>query len=270
MSDAPDQGDSPANDLQFDRAEYAAPVPTATCRVCGQALRDVYYQVNGQPFCPVCRDELRKALSGGSGFGRFVRATLLGSLAGILGAGIYYGVRRATNIEFGLISIVVGLMVGHAVKKGCNGRGGWFYQGLAMFLTYTAIMATYIPPTLEALREHKAAVAKPQKPAQPAAAAANREGPAKPVEADDDEDADADAGPPPSVAGVLVAIVMLIALAYAIPIIIGVHSPIGLIIIAVGLYEAWVINRRARIVVDGPYEIGPAPSGSDVHVEPAG
>src|SRR6516165_3156313 len=70
MSDAPDQGDSPANDLQFDRAEYAAPVPTATCRVCGQALRDVYYQVNGQPFCPVCRDELRKALSGGSGFGR--------------------------------------------------------------------------------------------------------------------------------------------------------------------------------------------------------
>jgi len=259
MSDAPDPGDSPANDLQFDRAEYAAPAPAATCRVCGQALQDVYYQVNGHPFCPICREELQKAISGGSGSSRFLRASLFGSLAAIVGAAIYYGVREATNINFGLISIVVGLMVGHAVKKGCDGRGGWFYQGLAMFLTYTAIMATYIPPALKAIRDHKPAAAKAQPPAKPG----------DPADADDLDD-NVPAGRRPSVVTLVVAVVVLIGLAYSLPIIVGIHSPISLIIVAVGLYEAWLINRRARIVVNGPYQIGPARPRSDAHVEPAG
>jgi hypothetical protein len=153
MSDAPGAGGSPASELQFDHVEYATAGPAAACKGCGQPMRDVYYEVNGQPFCDGCREQIQNALGGGSAFGRFVRATLYGSLAGLAGAAIYYGVREVTHYEIGIISVVVGLMTGKAVKTGCNARGGWLYQGLAIFLTYTAIVSTYIPPVINALRD---------------------------------------------------------------------------------------------------------------------
>src|SRR2546422_2854982 len=56
-----------------------------------------------------------------------------------LGAGLYFGIEAATGYELGLVAVVVGLMVGGAVRKGSNGRGGWRYQALAMFLTYCAV-----------------------------------------------------------------------------------------------------------------------------------
>jgi hypothetical protein len=259
MSDTPGGGSPPAKDLQFDHVEYTTPGPAVTCTVCGQPWQDVYYEVNGQPFCQGCREQLQKTLSSGSAFGRFARATLYGSLAGLAGAAIYYGVRERTNIEFGLISVVVGFLIGKAVKKGCNARGGWFYQGLAIFLTYTAIVLTYIPPMMQAISERadkKAAAAKAQQPPQPAGAA----------------DAPGDAGdrPRPSVGQLLFALAFLAGFAYAIPILIGFHSPMGLIIVGIALYEAWVINRRIPLIINGPYQIGKADTGSGVHVEPVG
>jgi hypothetical protein len=267
MSDTPSASGSPAGDLQFDRVEYTAPRPTATCKGCGQGLQNVYYEINGQPFCQGCREQIQGTLSGGSSIGRFFRATLYGSLAGLAGAVVYYAVREATNSEFGLISIVVGLMIGKAVKKGSNGRGGWFYQGLAMFLTYTAIVSTYIPPVINAIRDR----------ANEDAVAAKAEQPAKP-DAVADAPAAADAGPPPVAAPplpsligqLLVALAFLIGFAYALPILVGFESPMGLIIIAIGLYEAWTINRRAPLLINGPYQIAQTGVGSAVHVEPAG
>ena len=162
MSEAPGAG-SPAGELQFDRAEFATPAPAAACRACGQAIGDLYYDVNGQPFCQTCRGHLQHALEGGSKVGRLLRAALYGSLAGLAGAAIYYGVTKATNTNFGLISVLVGLMVGKAVKTGSDARGGWFYQALAMLITYTAIVLTYIPPLIEgiaAARDQQPAVAR--------------------------------------------------------------------------------------------------------------
>jgi hypothetical protein len=259
LSATPEAGGSQPNELQFDRAEYTAPRPAATCRACGQPLRDVYYEVNGHAFCQECREQLQESLSSGSPLDRFARATLYGSLAGLAGAAIYYGVREATQIEFGLISVVVGLMIGKAVKKGSNARGGWFYQGLAMFLTYTAIVATYVPVLTKAAQAKaadKAGGANPQQAAKPAGAA--------------EAPADADARPRPSVPRFLFALVVLVGLVYALPVLIGFHNPMGLIIIGIGLYEAWVINRRSRIIINGPYQIGQSDAGSALHVEPAG
>src|SRR5262249_26206315 len=258
MSDTPGAGNLPASELQFDRVEYTTPSPAAACRACSQPLQDVYYDVNGQPVCQGCREQLQKALTGGSPFGRFARATLYGSLAGVAGAAIYFGVREATNIEFGLISVVVGLMIGMAVKKGCDARGGWFYQGLAIFLTYTAIVLTYIPPLMKAISERaekEATAANAQQPAQPAAA---------------DAPGDVEPRPRPSVGRVLVALLFLLGFAYAIPVVIGFHSPMSLIIVGIALYEAWVINRRIPLRINGPYPIGKPKEGSAVHVEPAG
>lgn len=263
MSSSPDVGGSPDAPLQFDQAEFTAPRATATCKACGQELRDVYYDVNGQPFCPACRERLQQALTGGSAVGRFLRASLYGSLAGLLGAAIYYGVRELTNIEFGLISIVVGLMIGGAVKKGCNARGGWLYQSLAIFLTYTSIVLTYIPPAIQAIREQakQDAAGKAGQPAQPDGQAA------APAQADAPPEADAAAVP--NIFAFLFALVALFCLAYALPVVVGFQHPMVLVIVGIGLYEAWAINKRPAIAVGGPYRIGQADAGNVVHAEPA-
>ncbi|MGH7134517.1 MAG: hypothetical protein ACREHD_02190, partial [Pirellulales bacterium] len=242
--------------------EYTAASSAATCKLCSQPLRDIYYQVNQQAFCPSCRERLQQALDSGSALGRFGRATLYGSLAGLVGAAIYYGVRELTNINFGLISILVGLMIGKAVQKGCNARGGWFYQALAMFLTYTAIVLTYIPPMIQMMRQG------------PAPAAAAQAQPGQPIGAPKQEEAAVPAGGGgPANGGPLYYVIMAVVwmcVAFAIPILVGFQSPMSLVIIGIGLYEAWVINKRRPLVISGPYRIGPSAEGSVIDAEPVG
>ncbi|HVX15469.1 MAG TPA: hypothetical protein VHC22_30050 [Pirellulales bacterium] len=266
MSDASTAGGS--EELRFEHAEYATPGTSATCKLCGQAMGNVYYEMNSQAVCQHCHERIQTSLTSGSAFGRFVRATFYGSLAGLFGAAIYYGVRELTQIEFGLISILVGLMIGKAVKTGSDARGGWFYQALAMFLTYTAIVMTYIPPIMKAVGEQDrqvAAQAQPgQQPAQPGQQPAQPGAAAAPGDAVNPE--------PPSLVGFLFALVFLIGFAYAIPVLVGFQSPMGLVIIGIGLYEAWVINKRVPLSISGPYRIaadtgGP---GGRIHAEPAG
>jgi hypothetical protein len=279
MSGIPSASGSPATELQFEHAEYAAPTPAAACSICKQPM-EVYYEVNRQPFCEHCHEQLQQTLNAGSKSGRFVRATLYGSAAGLLGAAVYYGVREATNFEFGIIAILVGLIIGKAVKKGSNARGGWFYQGLAIFLTYTAIVLTYIPPLMKAVADHRekkpvaaniqnaakkgdqTGAAAPQLVPKPAEKVAQ---PAKVAE-------DAKAKPVPHVRPsglkLLLALVLIVGLAYALPIMVGFQSPMSLIIIGIGLYEAWVINRRLPIKISGPFQIGQAGAGNAVHVQP--
>ena len=52
-------------------------------------------------------------------------------------------VLKVTGLQIGLISIVVAFLVGNAVHQGSRHEGGWAYQLLAIFLTYTAICASY-------------------------------------------------------------------------------------------------------------------------------
>ena len=270
MSETVSAGGSPADNLQFDQVEYTSPAPAATCRLCNQPMQDAYYDVNGQAVCPNCREQIEQALGSGWALGRFARAALFGSLAGAAGAAIYYGVRELTQMEFGLIAILVGLMIGGAVKKGSGSRGGWLYQCLAMFLTYTAIVATYIPPAIQAFREHAAKEEAAQ--AQQPAGAGQAQGGAKAAPPGGGAAGGGAAGAHAQVSlgEALLAIVILIGLAYALPVYIGFQSPMALVIIGIGLYEAWVMNRRAPLVIRGPYKISAASAGGAVHVEPAG
>jgi len=233
--------------LQFERAEYGekkAETGAALCALCGQKVWSTYFEVNGKIACERCKTDVDLLGNQGSGVGRFLRATLFGSAAGALGAAIWYGVRAATNYEVGLIAIAVGFMVGAAVRKGSNGRGGWLYQGLAMFLTYGAIVSTYVPSIIEGLKQSSATEA----PATTAAEAApSGTGPEEPMSAGR------------GVVALVVVAVVIIAVAFAAPFLMGFQNVIGILIICFGVYEAWKLNRRVPLEISGPFRLEEAP-----------
>ncbi len=236
-------------DVQFDRAEYDSAPTQAECSQCNQTLIGSYFDVNGQTVCERCRYSIEAAFTGGSGAGRFVRAVGAGIGAAALGAALYYAIAALTGYEFGLIAIVVGWGVGTAVRWGANGRGGWVYQTLAIALTYLAIVSTYIPPIVAELSRLSEAQATTNGDQQNAAAT-----PAS-AEAATSDTADAPTGPVPL--SVVAAFVVVIAIAA--PFLGGFENILGIIIIGIGLYEAWKLNRRVQLTISGPHALVSAP-----------
>jgi hypothetical protein len=268
--------------LDFDRAEPAAPAPEGIrCAGCGQPIIDAYWQVNAAVACERCKNGLARERATRRP-GRFLLAGLYGTLAAAAGAAVWYAVRAATDYEFGLLAIFIGLGVGFAVKRGAQGRGGWAYQALAMFLTYMAIVSTYVPMLVKALgdqaRAQEAAIAaapaapgalvRPAssaatEPAAPAPAATPPAAPTSPAQPPAAGDAPAAAETPaPSLGGLLLALAFVLALAAAAPFLAGLENLMGLAIIGFGLYEAWKINRAQPLAVTGPFEAKAAPAGA--------
>ena len=217
------------DDIQFDRAESAAPASPAAvagfqpppaaasaCAACSRPISDYYFEANGKVLCPDCQQAIAASQVGGSAIGRLFRAGLFGAIAGIVGAAIWYGVRRATGYEVGLIAIVVGLMVGGAVRKGSDGRGGLGYQLLAVLITYASVSLNYLPDVYWALTHGE------------------------------------NAGEVPNWFHVIVAGIGSLAL----PFLAGIKNLIGLLIIGFALWEAWKINSKQTIVFNGPYRVG--------------
>ena len=141
-SDAEPTAEDAGEPLQFDHAELETPAgDVPACAVCKQPLADEYYEINGRVMCPRCRHGVEAAFRGGSPVGRFLLAVAYGGAAAVAGAIIYYASIRATNWNLALVSVLVGFMVGKAVRQGTGNRGGSLYQLLAVFLTYSSIVA---------------------------------------------------------------------------------------------------------------------------------
>jgi hypothetical protein len=247
--------DSSSGELQFDRVEGPGGQTPGACAECGQPIRDVYYEVNGRVLCDRCRRQAQAKWAAGSSAGRFGRAVVFGLAAAAAGSALYYGVLALTGYEFGLIAIVVGLAVGAAVNKGSNGRGGWKYQTLAMFLTYTSIVSSYVPVIIKEVRTQRLSdslyvdSAGASDSATALIALDTAPGPA----AASDSGAGAEGLPVPSNPVLLT--LMGIGIIYALPFLAGFQNIIGLVIIAIGLYEAWKLNKRAELTVAGPFKV---------------
>jgi hypothetical protein len=233
--------------LQFDRAEpspgQAGLAGTLACKACGSLLSDSYYVVNGHIVCEKCRRSALADWNRGGAAGRFGKAFVLGVLAMIACSIVWYLVLEATDSQWGILAVVVGFVIGGAVRKGSNGRGGWRYQTLAIFLTYTAIVSSYVPFIIQGMREHSAQVTK-----------------AAPTENETVSIADSTAatattrskiGP----VGFLVGIVVLLGVLYLTPFLAGLQNLLGVLIIGFALYEAWKLNRRAELKVSGPHRV---------------
>jgi hypothetical protein len=242
--------------LQFEKAEFENAPAQAQCAQCNRALLGSYYEVDGQTICEACKYTIESRMTEGSGAGRFVRATGAGLVAAALGATLYYAIAAISGYEFGLIAIVVGFGVGSAVRWGSNGRGGKRYQALAMALTYLAIVATYIPPIVQGFREGAAETAAVEPTAADGAPSAVPAAAAAPSEA-----ADTAEGEPTGALPMLIAVVLIVAIACAAPFLAGFENIMGIVIIGIGLYEAWKLNQRTTVTITGPHAISHAPVG---------
>ena len=266
----------PPDDLQFDRAEYdaaatsadgaATAAPAASCAVCHEPITDAYHTVNQNVVCPRCLAQLQAGLAGGSKTARVLAATAWGVGAGLLGALLWYAVTRITGYQLGLIAIVVGFMVGGAVRRGAHGRGGLVYQLLAVFITYSSIAATNIPDIFMALMDgatqRRAAVA--TQPATTKHATSDAADPAtQPVVATAPQNGDDDSlkGASPFKAALLLikVLILVLAFAFALPVLAAAERPIGLLITAFALWEAWKMNARPQLNIAGPFAVGTPP-----------
>ena len=145
---------TPSDDnLQFGTVEAgdgdaAAESVGTTCAACNRPIESTYFAVGEKVVCPACVAQLN-APPGGTKLSRLFFASLLGIGAGLVGAAIWFAIRRFAGLEIGLVAIAVGLMVGAAVRKGSGGVGGRGYQILAVLITYCCIAANYMPDIFE-------------------------------------------------------------------------------------------------------------------------
>lgn len=233
--------------LRFDEPAAGAGAPI--CGRCQALIADAYYEVNGHVVCAGCKAALEQSPTG-SGASRMLRATAFGLGGAIVGAGVYYAILAVTGYEIGLVAIAVGWLVGRGVQKGSDGRGGWAYQALAVGLTYLAIVSTYVPFIVKAMTgdEAKASAAAPAPAARADTVSAN----ATPNAADTAESAQAAV----SAGEFAVGVVALLALAAAAPFLAGFENVLGILIIGFALYQAWQMNRRVPMTINGPYAVG--------------
>lgn len=223
--------------LQFERAEFPAGHSGPACSTCKRPADCEYHQLNGRVFCTSCRTKIEQSIEKLRQSGSLARAALFGLGAAIAGALIFYGVSAATGYQFGFIAVVVGLMVGKAVRKGSGSMGGRKYQALAMVLAYFSIASTYVPPLTKAFyaEAQKRQVAETQTFAQAA--------PGTPT-------------PRPKVhLSVVPFYAFMFVLALAAPILGGFSHILGTIILGIGLWEAWKFNRQVVVKFTGPFAV---------------
>lgn len=245
---------TPEEDLQFDRAEFTESAEQVACSSCQGRIASTYFQVGGAVVCETCRIAIESALAGGSGLGRFAKAVLFGGIAAVVGAGIYFAILALTGYELALVAIVVGFLVGAGVRLGAERRGGWLYQTLAVMLTYTAIVATYIPMMIRGLEESPtdSDLAAPGDPDSPARSEPRGADGSEPAGESMQEMWNSD-----DAVKRLAVFIFIVFVAFVSPFMAGFENIIGLLIIAFALYQAWAMNKRSRIEISGPYRVGP-------------
>ena len=217
------------------------------CKGCGRPILSAYYDVSGQSMCAECRTQIDAIMTTPQGVAPLVRAGLFGLGAGVAGAIVYYAVLALLHLEIGIVAILIGYMVGYAVRKGA-GSGGRRFQVMAVVLTYAAVALAYTPIVFKAaVDENRKQAAAPASGSGTVAAAAEKSEP------------EASRNP-------LVGVVFLLGLIAALPVLIVVGSlPSGIIsgaIIFFGMMQAWKMTRTPALTITGPYRVGAAQATS--------
>jgi hypothetical protein len=277
MSSPNTQGKS--DDLQFDRAQTSSGQPTGagtsvSCVVCKRAIETEYYTANGKPVCRDCRQRVETESATPRGAGTLLRALTYGIGAAIAGAAIYYAVMAIADLEIGIVAILIGYMVGYAVRKGAAGRGGRRFQIIAAVLTYWAVGLAYSPFAFKGMIEGKGPKTTASSVSDSAVSAGRIADSARANALGDSVHAtnvDTTAKPvtrksaePVSTKAFIVALGALLFLVFALPVVAIFGSmPSGLIsafIIFIGLRQAWKMTAGTKVEFSGPHKVGGGPA----------
>ena len=233
-----------SDELQFDRAEAQGPQrgPQVPCAACKRPLAGEYYLAGGAKICADCKTGLNQYVESGSKKARFLKATALGGLAALVGGILWAVFIVTTNSMWGFVAIGLGYLVGIAVRKGSEGRGGRAYQFLGLGLVYMAVATGYMGIFISQVGG--------QKPA-PVPAAVQPADPAAEPKADPTAPS-----PAPDAGGYLQAWAILLGFYLAGPILIAKVDPFSLLFLAIAFWEAWRLNSGANLKVSGPYKLG--------------
>jgi hypothetical protein len=249
-------------ELQFDRVDSTSAPGTVVCSSCQSPIADAYYSANGKVFCRRCKAGIETALTAR---GNFWRGILFGLGGALVGSIVYFAVTAITGYELSLITILIGWLVGRAVQRGSGAIGGRRYQLAAVLLTYLAVVGAYFGLAIREFgRDHAArpvALADSAKATSPTRAADSATAESSPAATDSSSRLDRSGNNPavkPSLAkGLLVALMVSLTL----PIVAGLSdlpgSLLGLLIIGFGLWQAWQMNRKPRLEIAGPFQVGP-------------
>ena len=116
--------------------EVAAGTP---CDRCATRIEDRYFVANGHVVCGVCRESLEGSSS---------RAIGLGVVAAVLSAAVYYAVFAIWQMNFVLIAVIAGVLIGLSVRRGAQGNRARKFRWIAVGLTYLCVVSTYYPALL--------------------------------------------------------------------------------------------------------------------------
>lgn len=202
---------------------------TLRCDHCSLSVRSTYHEVGGQILCSPCKWEMEKTHRDGLNSRRMVFATSLGTLAAIVGAGIFFTILMFFKFNFAAIPLIIGLLVGIAVRIGSRRRGGPVYQALAMILTYIAVAATQLPavhdtgggPDQAGNTVNNSAYTQDISPSADTASAQSKG----------------------------ISDTKQLAFAFISPIASMLENVIGFIFLCAGMLAAWKLNQRARMTV---------------------
>jgi hypothetical protein len=146
-----------------------------------------------------------------------------------------------TGLEFALITILIGVVVGKAIRHASHGLGGRPQQILAVVLTYFAITTSYLPAAISQASKHR--------PAQ--TAQSGQQGSPSVAES-------SQAQGKPSLAGAILFLLLIGAAAPFLSLTSGVGGLLSLFIVFIGLHRAWKLTARSELLVMGPYDLQPA------------
>jgi hypothetical protein len=244
----PGASDASIDSLDFERAEKSTNT-TPVCAQCATPITDRYYTVGSHVLCEPCHFAFQNAKAPGNAATRLFGAAGLGALAAAIGCALWMAVTELTGYEIGLIAIAVGYLVGMAVHIGSRRVGGLAYQLLAVFLAYSAIVMTYVPMIANqmiASEEFQSGMEAGESEIWAEAA----DPAADPVEG---EEPNAPALNPEDAA--VLAWISAIPLAYMLPFLMGFENAIGILIIGFALWQAYRMNARAKIELQGPFRL---------------
>lgn len=258
--------ETPAS-LDLEHAQFDEPARDhVACSFCERAITTEYWQFQGKILCEACRKGLGLAVHQGRAHATFAKAALFGGLTA-LGCGVGYAIFTGlTRIQFALVTIGIGIIVGRAIQRATRGFGGTRHQVLAVALTYAASAMSYTPSVYRALTstsEHAEAGsgaalggADAQAPAEaPAASMADARSDATSKSA---EESASKTGGPSVTLGLLILGAFTAAFSLAAPFLEiseGFSGLLGLLIIFFGLHAAWRAAAGVGGSITGPHQI---------------